>query len=63
MPSRHACPIRSDVEAVAGEDLALPVERQVVGILGDEDMGQQAGAGPALLDRARGQRHLVDAPC
>ena len=51
----------SDVEAVAGEDLALPVERQVVGILADEDMGQEAGAGPTLLDRARGQRHLMDA--
>ena len=41
-------------DAVAGEDLALAVEREVIGVLRGDDLGEQPGAGAALLDRRRG---------
>ena len=50
-----------EIEAFAVEDLALAIKRQVVGILADQHMGQQARAGAATLDRARGQRGLDEA--
>jgi len=50
-----------EVEPFAIEDLALAVKRQMVGILADHHMGEQAGAGTAAFDRARGRRGLDDA--
>lgn len=51
-----ADPIRQrravEVEPLALEDLALAIERQMVGVFGDQDMGQQAGTGSSALDRA-----------
>ena len=49
------------IEAFAVEDLALAVERQVVGILADQDMGQETRAGAAPLYGPRGQRGLDEA--
>jgi hypothetical protein len=56
LPTQSANPVRqrraAKVEPVALEDLALAIERQVIGVFIDEDMGQQAGAGATALDRA-----------
>lgn len=46
------------IEPVALEDLALTVERQVVGAFVDQHMRQQARPRTAALDRARWQRRL-----
>jgi hypothetical protein len=35
------------VQPVALEDLALAIEREVIGVFIDQDMGRQARAGPA----------------
>jgi hypothetical protein len=43
-----------------GEDLALPVERQVIAIFGHQDMREQSGAGQTLCDRPFGSRCLMD---
>ncbi|BDW99211.1 hypothetical protein MACH15_09640 [Maricaulis maris] len=40
------------LDAFAGIDLALAVKRQVIAILGDEDMRQEPRSGTALLDGA-----------
>ena len=48
-----------EVEPVALEDLALAIERQVVGVLADQHMGEQAGTGAAALDGPRRQRRLA----
>jgi hypothetical protein len=45
---------------VAEEDPALPRERQVVDVLRDEDLREQARPGPALLDRTRREVRLGD---
>ena len=50
-----------EVEPVALEDLALAIERQVVGVLADQHMGEQARARAAALDGARRQRRLDEA--
>jgi hypothetical protein len=42
-----------EVDALTGEDPALPVERQVIAVLGDQHMGEQAGTWTPPLDRAR----------
>jgi hypothetical protein len=56
LPTQSANPVRqrraAKVEPVALEDLALAIERQVISVFIDEDMGQQAGAGATALDRA-----------
>ena len=48
---RLADPVRQgrtvEVNALTLEDLALPVERQMIAIFGDQDMGEQTGPGPA----------------
>ena len=49
------------IEPLTVEDLALAVERQVVGILADQDMGEEARPRATALDRARGQRGLHEA--
>ena len=60
-----AHPIRQcravDVEPVALEDLALPVERQVICVFVDQHMGQQTGPGSATFDRAAWQWGLREA--
>ena len=48
----------AEIDAVAVVDLALPIERKMVGELADEDMRQQARARPAALDRARREWRL-----
>ena len=42
-----------DMHAVAGEDPLQAVQRQMVGQLAGDDIGQQAGAGQAFFDRLR----------
>ena len=60
-----ADPIRQrraiQIEPIALEDLALAVEWQMVGILVDQNMRQQPGAGTSTLDRPRRQRCLREA--
>ena len=50
-----------EVQPLAFEDLALAVERQVVGVLADQHMGEQPRTGAAALDRAGRQRRLDEA--
>ena len=61
---RLADPVRQgravEVDALTLEDLALPVERQMIAVLGDQHMGEQAGPGTSPLDRARRQGRLAD---
>ena len=63
-PDRLADPVRQhgavEIDAVAGINVGLPIERQVIAVLGDQHMRQQPGARPAALDRQRGHRHLHD---
>lgn len=49
-----------EIDALAGIDARLPVERQVIGIFGDQHMGKQSGTGTPTLDRQRGHRQLHD---
>jgi len=42
-----------NVGAVTGEDLALPVQRQVIIKLRDQDMGEQVRPGHAAAGRTR----------
>ena len=49
------------INAFAVEDLTLAIERKVIGILSDQNMGQETGTGAAALDRARRQRGLDEA--
>jgi hypothetical protein len=60
-PTSAAHPVRQsraiEIDSVPGEDLALPVKREVIAALGDQDMGEKTGAGEALGDQAlRGGR-------
>jgi hypothetical protein len=50
-----------EVDALALEDLALAIERQVVGVLRHQHVGEKARTRPTALDRARGQRRLNEA--
>jgi Mg-chelatase subunit ChlD len=49
-----------DLDALAGIDRALPVQRQVVPVLGDQHQRQQVGAGTAAGDRVGRCRRLGD---
>lgn len=53
---RLAAPVNQrrarEVSALARQDLALAVQREMIVVLGDEDAGEQAGAGHAARDRA-----------
>jgi hypothetical protein len=49
-----------EMDALAGVDLRLAIERQVVGILGDEDVGDGRHGGPAALDQPCRRRRLDD---
>ena len=48
------------LDAFAGEDLGLAIERQVIIVLRDGDMREQAGAGPPAGDRVIGCRRCHD---
>ena len=48
------------LDALAGIDLALPVQRLMLAELGIEDHRQQVRAGPAAGDRVEGRRRLGD---
>ena len=48
------------LDTVPGEDLALPVERKVIAIFGDQDMSEKAGRGHALGDRPLRGRRLMN---
>jgi len=49
------------IEPLAVEDLALQVKRQMVGILADQNVGQEARPGAATLNWPRRQRRLDEA--
>ena len=51
-----------ELDALSGEDLALPVERKVIAVFGDQDMGEKTGSGEALGDRTLRGGRLVDGP-
>ena len=49
-----------EFDAFAGEGGALPVQRQMVAKLADQDHGEQARTGKAARDRMRRRRRLAD---
>ena len=57
-PTSAAHPVREsraiDIDPVPGEDLALPVKRKVIAVLGDQDMSEKTGTGEALGNQASG---------
>ncbi len=53
--------VAADLDAVAGIDALLAVERQTIGIFGDGDMGEQRFARHAGLDKVSGSRRLPNA--
>src|SRR5882757_4371984 len=65
-PTSAAHPVREgraiDLDPVPGEDLALPVQRKVIAVLGDQDMSEKTGTGEALGDRTLRGGGLMDGP-
>src|SRR6266849_3108576 len=65
-PTSAAHPVRKsramDIDSVPGEDLALPVKRKVIAVLGDQDMGEKTGTGEALGDRTLWGGRLMNSP-
>ena len=62
-PVGHRRPV--EVDALAGVNLRLTVQRQVIAIFGDQHMTEPPGAGPAAVDgqaRHRRLRHRLAAP-
>src|SRR5260370_9180470 len=51
-----------DLDTLPGEDLALPVKRQVIAVFGDQDMREKTGSGEALGDRTLRGGRLMDSP-
>ena len=49
-----------EIDALAGVDLGLAIERQVVGIFGDQDLGDRRLGRQAALDQPRRRRRLHD---
>ena len=47
-----------ELDPLPGVDLALPVERQVVGVLADQDVSHESFRGQPTLDQPRRCRHL-----
>jgi hypothetical protein len=47
-----------DLDPLAGVDVGLAVERQVIAVLGAEEVGDEAGTGLAALDRQARRRRL-----
>jgi len=54
-PTGATDPVRQgravQLDALPGEDLALPVKRKMIAVLGDQEMGEQGGGRQALGDR------------
>ena len=50
------------LNAVPGEDLALPVKRKVIAVFGDQDMSEKTGTGEALGDRTLRGGRLMNGP-
>ena len=50
------------LDALPGEDLALPVKRKMIAVFGDEHMSQKSRGREALGDRALWSRCLMDGP-
>src|SRR5258708_28173241 len=65
-PTGAAHPVRErraiDLDPVPGEDLALPVKRKVIAVLGDQDMSEKTGTGEALGDRTLRGGRLMNSP-
>src|SRR5260370_2372104 len=65
-PTSAAHPVREsraiDIDPVPGEDLALPVKRKVIAVLGDQDMSEKTGTGEALGDRTLRSGRLMNSP-
>jgi hypothetical protein len=65
-PTSAAHPVRQgravDLDALPGEDLALPVKRKVIAVFGDQDMGEKTGTGEALGDRTLRGGGLMNSP-
>ena len=57
-PARHDGAV--DRNALAGVDVGLTMQRQVIAELRDDDVGEQRRPRPALLDRQRRHRRLDD---
>ena len=49
-----------ELDPLAGVDLSLAVEREVIGVLADHDMGDGGLGGQSALDQASGRRRLND---
>ena len=49
-----------EIDPLAGIDLSLPVEWQMVGVLADDNVGDQGLGGQAALDQPRGRWRLHD---
>ena len=50
------------LDALPGEDLALPVKRKVIAVLGNQNMGEEGRGRQALGDRPLRSRRLMDGP-
>src|SRR4029077_14882491 len=65
-PTSAAHPVRQsraiEIDTVPGEDLALPVKREVIAVFGDQDMSEKTGTGEALGDRALRGGRLMNSP-
>ena len=65
-PAGAAHPVRKsravDLDPVPGEDLALPVKREVITVLGDQDMSEKTRTGEALGDRTLRGGRLMNSP-
>ena len=51
-----------DLDAMPGEDLALPAEWKVIAVFGDQDMSEQGRTGQPLADRRLRRGGLMDGP-
>jgi hypothetical protein len=58
-PVRERRPVEMD--ALAGVDLCLPVERQMIGIFGHQNLGDSGLGRQTTLDQPRRSRRLHDA--
>src|SRR5258706_9017177 len=65
-PASAAHPVREsraiDIDPVPGEDLAPPVKREMIAVLGDQDMSEKTGTGEALGDWTLRGRGLMNSP-
>src|SRR5216684_3897298 len=65
-PTSAAHPVREsraiDIDPVPGEDLALPIKREVIAVLADQDMGEKTRTGEALGDRTLRGGRLMNSP-